>query len=127
MPSGYPLCLMPKPKPDQVIRHEIVLGRSLQDTVDGVAATVQIRNIAEPVLNLIGDVAQFKLTLSAVALLGLAGVVFEYAIDGESDILQAVNQFTLQRANALANKVGLAETEPFDFSKLNINFGTLLG
>ena len=118
---------MPKPKPDQVIRHEIVFGRSLQDTVDGVAATVQIRNIAEPVLNLIGDVAQFKLTLSALALLGITGVVFDYAIDGESDVLQAINQFTLQRKNALVNKLGLAETEPFDFSKLNINFGTLLG
>lgn len=126
---------MPKPKPDQVIRHEIVFGRSLQDTVDGVAATVQIRNIAEPVLNLIGDVAQFKLTLSALALLGITGVVFDYAIDGESDVLQAINQFTLQRKNALVNKLGLADTAglgdnpltSFDFSKLNINFGQLLG
>ena len=50
---------MPKPKPDQVIRHEIVLSRPLQETVDSLTATAQFKNVADPVVRLLNDVTGF--------------------------------------------------------------------
>jgi hypothetical protein len=39
---------MPKPKPNQVIRHEIALTRPLQDAVEQVAMTKSVDNLVRP-------------------------------------------------------------------------------
>jgi hypothetical protein len=42
---------MPKPKPTQIIRHEIVLGRSERDMVEGALTAYQIGKFAGPLIN----------------------------------------------------------------------------
>ena len=39
---------MPKPKPDEVIRHEVVLGRSERNLLSGVAAAYEINRVLDP-------------------------------------------------------------------------------
>ncbi len=39
---------MPKPKPDRVVRHELVLGRSERDMLESVAVTKSIDNLVRP-------------------------------------------------------------------------------
>jgi len=101
---------MPKPKPDQVIRHEIVLSRPLQDTVDGLTATTQFKNVADPVVALLNDVTGFATFLGLLASLGLTGIIFDYKYGQESDPLTVFNNWALQRANALATKVGVTDS-----------------
>lgn len=105
---------MPKPKPDQVIRHEIVLSRPLQETVDGLTATTQFKNVADPVVRLLNDVTGFATFLGILASLGLTGVVFDYMYGGEEDALQVFNNWTLSRANAMADKIGVPEGGIYD-------------
>ena len=46
---------MPKPKPDQVIRHEIVLGRSERELIEGALVAYQVNKVATPLVALISD------------------------------------------------------------------------
>ena len=48
---------MPKPKPDQVIRHEIVLGRSERELIEGALVAYQVNKISTPLVALISDVS----------------------------------------------------------------------
>ena len=58
---------MPKPKPDQVIRHEIVLGRSERDLIsDGITA-YQFNRISTPLVALLSDVSAMGLILGGLA------------------------------------------------------------
>jgi hypothetical protein len=81
---------MPKPKPDQVIRHEIVLSRPLQDTVDGLVGSMQFSNIATPAVDLMKDVSGMAVFLSLVASLGLTGVGFTLILTGQEDTAESV-------------------------------------
>jgi hypothetical protein len=95
---------MPKPKPDQVIRHEIVLSRPLQDTVDGLVGSKQFNNIATPIITAINDDSTLKLILAGIATLGLAGVAFKYVPPALQDASEIYNDFVSQRVNAMALK-----------------------
>ena len=44
---------MPKPKPDQVIRHEIVLGRSERELISDGLLAYQVNRISTPLVALI--------------------------------------------------------------------------
>ena len=58
---------MPKVKPDQVIRHEIVLGRSERDLIsDGIAA-YQFNRITTPLVALFSDASAMGLILGGLA------------------------------------------------------------
>lgn len=46
---------MPKVKPDQVIRHEIVLGRADRELLTDVVTAYQINRIGTPLVNLLND------------------------------------------------------------------------
>lgn len=98
---------MPKPKPDQVIRHEIVLSRPLQDSVDGLVGSQQFKNFADPSVRLLNDVTGFATFLGIVSALGISGVVFDYVYGKESTPLDVFNNWALQRANALLQAGGL--------------------
>jgi len=100
---------LPKPKPDQVIRHEIVLSRPLQDTVDGFVGSQQFKNFAEPTVRLLNDVTGFATFLGIVSALGITGVIFEYVYGEERTALEIFNNWTLQRANALLKAGGLED------------------
>jgi hypothetical protein len=57
---------MPKPKPDEVIRHEVVLGRSERDLLSGMAAAYEINRVLDPFVEILKD---------ASALLAIAGIL----------------------------------------------------
>ncbi len=98
MSSSYSLAVMPKPKPDQVIRHEIVLSRPLQETVDGLVGSAQFRNIATPTVDLMKDVSGMAVFLSLVAALGLAGVGFNLVLSGQEETAEEVIQVFLNQS-----------------------------
>tara|TARA_R100000664_G_C2735149_1_gene124765 strand:+ start:150 stop:533 length:384 start_codon:yes stop_codon:yes gene_type:complete len=89
---------MPKPKPDQVIRHEIVLSRPLQETVDGLVGSAQFRNIATPTVDLMKDVSGMAVFLSLVAALGLTGVGFNLVLSGQEETAEEVIQLFLNQS-----------------------------
>jgi len=58
---------MPKPKPDQVVRHEIVLGRSERELIsDGIVA-YQFNRITTPLVALFSDASAMGLILGGLA------------------------------------------------------------
>ena len=46
---------MPKPKPDNIVRHEIVLGRSEREILDGVAMAFNANRVLTPVLGMLSS------------------------------------------------------------------------
>lgn len=57
---------MPKPKPDQVIRHEIVLGRSERELIEGALVAYQVNKISTPLVALISDASAMGLIFSII-------------------------------------------------------------
>jgi hypothetical protein len=113
MSSSATLAVMPKPKPDQVIRHEIVLSRPLQETVDGLVGSAQFRNIATPTIDLMKDVSGMAVFLSLVAALGLTGIGFNLILSGQEETAEEViqlflNQSKIARAGKGAEALGSA-------------------
>ena len=113
MSSSATLAVMPKPKPDQVIRHEIVLSRPLQETVDGLVGSAQFRNIATPTVDLMKDVSGMAVFLSLVAALGLTGIGFNLILSGQEETAEEViqlflNQSKIARAGRGAEALGSA-------------------
>ena len=58
---------MPKPKPNQVIRHEIVLGRSERELISDGLLAYQVNRISTPLVALISDVSAMSLILGGLA------------------------------------------------------------
>ena len=58
---------MPKPKPDQVIRHEIVLGRSERDLISDGLLAYQVNRISTPLVALLSDASAMGLILGGLA------------------------------------------------------------
>ena len=63
---------MPKPKPDEIIRHEIVLGRAEREMLDTAIAGMTFNRVATPAVALLSDVS----ALSAIILvLEASGII----------------------------------------------------
>ena len=58
---------MPKPKPDQVVRHEIVLGRSERELISDGLLAYQINKISTPLVALLSDASAMGLILGGIA------------------------------------------------------------
>ncbi len=58
---------MPKPKPDEVIRHEVVLGRVERDLVETATMAYTVNRVATPLVALLSDVSAMTIILSLVA------------------------------------------------------------
>ena len=58
---------MPKPKPDQVIRHEIVLGRSERELISDGLMAYQINRISTPLVALLSDASAMGLIFGGIA------------------------------------------------------------
>mgnify|MGYP003628209180 CR=1 FL=1 len=58
---------IPKPKPDQVIRHEIVLGRSERELVSDSILAYQFNKISTPMVALFSDASAMALILGGLA------------------------------------------------------------
>ena len=113
MSTSVTMAVMPKPKPDQVIRHEIVLSRPLQETIDGLVGSAQFRNIATPTVDLMKDVSGMAVFLSLVAALGLTGIGFNLILSGQEETAEEViqlflNQSKVARAGRGAEALGSA-------------------
>ena len=79
---------MPKPKPDQVIRHEIVLGRSERELVEGALVAYQVNRIATPTVALLSDVSAMSIVLTALGTyLGFKYSIGSLAIDTTQDLI----------------------------------------
>tara|TARA_Y100001937_G_scaffold42095_1_gene59697 strand:+ start:155 stop:547 length:393 start_codon:yes stop_codon:yes gene_type:complete len=101
---------MPKPKPDQVIRHEIVLSRPLQDTVDGLVGSKQFNNIATPIITAVNDNTTLILLLATIATLGLTGVAFAYLPPKLDEAIDIYNDFKNQRKMAMQTAKAIGNT-----------------
>jgi hypothetical protein len=65
---------MPKPKPDQVIRHEIVFGRSERELIEGALVAYQVNKVATPLVALISDVSAMTFIFSIIG--GYLGIKY---------------------------------------------------
>jgi len=68
---------MPKPKPDQVVRHELVLGRAEREQLDTLIGGMTVRNVGTPAVALLSDVSALlalAALLEALGLIDLAGL-----------------------------------------------------
>ncbi len=88
---------MPKPKPDQVIRHELALSRPMQISVDQYVTAHSFQAIATPVVDLMKDVSGMIVFLSVVAAIGYN---FDFIATGATTIDEALTMFKEQRAAA---------------------------
>ncbi len=102
---------MPKPKPDKVIRHEIVLGRSERDMLDGWLGSMQFNNIATPAVKLMNDVTGMITFLSILAAIGITGASFTFLVSDELSVQGVIDSFVSQRDQAIA-AAGLSAIVP---------------
>jgi len=80
--------IMPKPKPDQVIRHEIVFGRSERELIEGALVAYQVNRIATPAVALLSDVSAMSIVLTALGTyLGFKYSIGSLAIDTTQDLI----------------------------------------
>ena len=85
---------MPKPKPDQVIRHEIVFGRSERELIEGALVAYQVNRIATPTVALLSDVSAMSIVLTALGTyLGFKYSIGSLAID---TVQELINDFQNQ-------------------------------
>lgn len=100
MPSGYSMAMMPKPKPDQVIRHEIALSRPMQESVDQFVVAHSFQSISTPIVDLMKDVSGMIVLLSVVAAIGYK---FDFISTGADTMEDVITQFRQQRDIAKQN------------------------
>lgn len=93
---------MPKPKPDQVIRHEIVFGRSERELIEGALVAYQVNKVSTPLVALVSDISAMTIVFSAVSV--YLGFKFEIFQNGYADMSSLVNDF-LNQYNAFKETV----------------------
>jgi|TARA_R110000751_G_scaffold210130_2_gene313906 hypothetical protein len=86
---------MPKPKPDQVIRFEIVMGRAERELVQNILMPWQIKQVATPGVALLSDVSG----MATVAALLATWYGFELGIIGLDTPGEIVSAFRQQLAD----------------------------
>jgi len=57
---------MPKPKPDQTIRHEISLSRPTQDLLSDAVVAYQINKVATPMVSLLSDASAMAIIIGVL-------------------------------------------------------------
>ena len=66
---------MPKPKPDQTIRHEIVLSRPDRELLSDVVVAYQINKVATPLVSLLSDVSAMAIVAGLLETLGIINII----------------------------------------------------
>ena len=85
---------MPKPKPDQVIRHEIVLGRSERELISDGLLAYQINKISTPLVALLSDASAMGLILGGLAT--YYGFKFDVGTRTYDNALELYNDWKIQ-------------------------------
>jgi len=84
---------MPKPKPDQTIRHEIVLSRPDRELLSDVVVAYQINKVATPLVSLVSDASAMTLILGILEAYGvidlIPATVYEQLKEGMYDSYKA--------------------------------------
>ena len=102
MSSSATMAVMPKPKPDQVIRHEIALSRPMQEAIDQYVVAHSFTSFATPTIDLMKDVSGMAVFLSLVAYFGYK---FDFLFTGET-MSDVITEFRQQRDAVRNVKVG---------------------
>lgn len=84
---------IPKPKPDQVIRHEIVFGRSERELIEGALVAYQVNKIATPAVALVSDVSAMSFILTLIG--GYFGIKY-VAAPGLTEVGEIYQDFKNQ-------------------------------
>ncbi len=71
---------MPKLPPDQVIRHEVVLGRAEREIIRNTVESIQFKNYSSPIVAGLSDVT-FTLTVASILGLGIGAILDRSGID----------------------------------------------
>jgi len=71
---------MAKMPPDQIIRHEIVLGRAEREIVRNTVESIQFRNFSSPIVAGLSDVT-FTLTVASLLGLGIGAILDRSGLD----------------------------------------------
>lgn len=71
---------MPKVKPDQVIRHELVLGRADRELLTDVVTAYQVNRIATPLVNLLNDNTSIILIAGLLEAAGFIDVIPDWML-----------------------------------------------
>lgn len=103
---------MPRPKPDQIIRHQIVFGEADRKILEGFKDTYLISNLSANFVKLINDVTGTATFLALIAATGILGVTFVFsassvalASGGSSVFDEFYTQLKGERDKAGADKV----------------------
>jgi len=91
---------MPKPKPDQIIRHEVVLGRADRELLTDMVTAYQINRIGTPLVNLLNDNTSLLVIAGLLEAAGFIDVIpswmlpaiQEGAYDTYQDLLNAAQE-----------------------------------
>ena len=66
---------MPKVKPDQVVRHEIVLGRVEREMLDTVITANAANKVMTPLVSLMSDASAMLVLLSILEVFGITNIL----------------------------------------------------
>lgn len=66
---------MPKPKPDNIIRHEIVLGRSERELLDTIVTANAANKVMTPLVSLMSDASGMLVFLTILEVLGITDLI----------------------------------------------------
>lgn len=98
---------MPKPKPDQVIRHEIVLGKSERELVDTAVTAFAARSVISPLVSLLSDntalIALFTILEASGVIDVVPNEILQGIKDGVYDSVQAAEE-AYMKAQEIANE-----------------------
>ena len=114
---------MPKPKPDQVIRHEIVLGRSERELISDGLFAYQVNKISTPLVALLSDASAMGLILGGIAT--YYGFKFDVGTRAYESGLELYNDWKIQY-DAWRETVSEIRQDPIsqilEFIIPNVNF-----
>jgi len=97
---------MPKPKPDQTIRHEISLTRPTQDLLSDAVVAYQINKVATPIVSLLSDASAMLIIAGLLEAYGITDVIPNWLI---TDITSGVYATYQEAIEAIENAVELVE------------------
>lgn len=108
--------MMPRPKPDQIIRHQIVFGEADRKILEGYKDAYVLSNMSANFVKLINDVTGTATLLALIAASGVLGVTFVFsassvalATGGSSVFDEFYNALQFARGEAKADKASRNE------------------
>ena len=80
---------MPKPKPTEIIRHEIVLGRSEKEMIDSALSAYKFNKVADPVIKAGSDIS-FMFVLAGILTTFFPKIAVSATMTTTEEIVRAI-------------------------------------